>query len=401
MIVVGIVLFAANLRPAVATVGPLLGDIEDDLHISSSTEGLLLTLPVLCFGLVGPLAPALGKRFGYPRTVVVALLMLIAGLSIRLAPGLAPLFIGAALGGAAIAVGNVSLPVLVRQNFPERTGLMTGVYMTSLVSVAAVSAALAVPLAEALGGWRAGLAIWGVPAVLALGIWLTQIRRATQDEDSALAAPQPGSIRPLLRDRVAWQVTLFFGLQSCAFYVVLSWLPTIFKDEGIGSTEAGALLGVVFAAGIPLALLIPSYAAGLSHQRGLVSTCTLLIAAGFAGLIALPGDLALVWALLLGIGLGIAFPLAQIMVQLRSHDVESTAGLSAMAQSVGYVIAASGPLTVGIIHDVTGSWNPALVLMLLLGGAQLVAGLGAGRDRLVSASNPVRPVSSRPETAET
>jgi CP family cyanate transporter-like MFS transporter len=328
--------------------------------------------------------------------------MLTTGLAIRLAPGVAPLFIGAALGGAAIAVGNVSLPVIVRQNFPDRTGLMTGVYMTSMVTVAAISAAVAVPTAEALGDeWRPGLAIWALPAVLALAVWLTQIRNNDKGSEAGVnTAPQPAAIRPLLRDPVAWQVTLFFGLQSCAFYVTLSWLPTIYEDEGIGSAEAGALLGVVLAVGIPLALTIPSYATRLANQRALAATCTGMIVAGFAGLIAAPGDLALLWAVFLGIGLGIAFPLAQIMVQLRSSHVESTAGLSAMSQSIGYVIAAAGPLAVGIIHDVSGSWNPALVLMLVLGVAQLAAGLGAARDRVVAATNTSRPVFSPAETAE-
>jgi CP family cyanate transporter-like MFS transporter len=376
----GVVLVAANLRPAASTVGPLVDQIRDDLSLSATAAGILLTLPVLCFGALGPLAPALGRRVGYARTAAVALCILITGLLMRLLPGVAPLYVSAALAGTAIAVGNVSLPVLVRQKFPERTGLMTGVFMTSLVGMAALASGVVVPLSHLFDSWRGALAVWAVPALIALVVWLV-VNRGRESEPSG--RPQHARVRPLLRDPLAWQVTAFFGLQSMGFFITLSWLPTIFESHGIGSTEAGILLGVCMVVGLPLALTVPSYAARLSHQRWLVVACTSCIALGFTGLLVAPVGGAWVWAALIGAGQNAAFPIAQIMIQLRSPSVHMTAGLSTMAQSIGYLIAATGPLGMGALHDATGSWTPAVVVLLALLVPQTLVGLGAARDRHV------------------
>ncbi len=247
------VLVALNLRPAAASVGPLIPRIQQDAGISSAGAGALVTLPVLCFGALAPLAPVLARRLGARASIAGALVVLLTGLLVRLVPGTAFLFLGTALAGAAIAVGNVLMPVLVRRNFAHRTGSITGMYTTALIGFAALAAGLSVPLADALGGgWRPGLAIWALPAAVALVAWAPQLRRLRPDS-SPLADPPAGALR-LLKDRLAWQVTLFFALQSASFYATLSWLPSIFHSHGASQAQAGLLLSVSMIVGLATAV---------------------------------------------------------------------------------------------------------------------------------------------------
>lgn len=383
LLAAGMVLVAANMRAAASSVGPLLDRIRDDLGLSSTAAGLLTTLPVLCFGAVAPLGPALSRRIGYQAAVGAALGAIIAGLLMRLLPGIAPLYVGTTIAGAGIAVGNVLLPVLVRRSFHERAGLMTGVYTTALVGSAALAAAVSVPLANAFNdSWRASLGFWAAPAMLGLLAWSPQLRRKERDAGTASSALPA---RSLLRDRLAWQVTLYFGFQSCGFYVILSWLPTIFQSHGIGRTDAGLLLGASMIVGLPGALLLPGVAARARSQGGFAVVYCCFVAAGLLGLLLAPTSVPLLWAVLIGLGQQASFPLALIMVVLRSRTVAETAGLSTLMQGVGYLMAAVGPVAVGALHDITGSWNPAIVVLIVLLGFQVASGLAAGRDRKINA----------------
>jgi CP family cyanate transporter-like MFS transporter len=382
LLAVGMVLVAANLRPAASSVGPLLDRIRDDLGLSSAAAGALTTLPVLCFGLVAPLGPALGRRIGYQAAVGCALVELVAGLLLRLVPGIAPLYLGTTLAGAAIAIGNVLLPVLVKRSFHERAGAMTGVYTTALIASAALAASVSVPLANAFGdSWRAALGFWAAPAAIGLLAWLPQLRDHERDAGSTSPALPA---RALLRDPLAWQVTAYFGFQSCAFYIVLSWLPTIFQSHGIGRTTAGLLLGVSMIAGLPGALLLPGIAARAREQGRFALGCSVFVAAGLVGLLAAPTGAPWLWVALIGIGMQASFPLALILVVLRSRNVAETAALSTMMQGLGYLMAAAGPVAVGALHDATNSWAPAIVVMLGLLVFQALFGLAAGRDRKLS-----------------
>jgi CP family cyanate transporter-like MFS transporter len=383
LLAAGMVLVAANLRAAASSVGPLLDQIRHDLGLSSTAAGALTTLPVLCFGLMAPLGPTLARRIGYQAAVGAALLTLIVGLLLRLLPGVAPLYLGTTVAGAGIAVGNVLLPVLVRRSFHERAGMMTGIYTTALIGSAALAAAVSVPLANAFNdSWRASLGFWAAPAMLGLLAWSPQLRRHERDAGTSSSAIPA---RSLLRDRLAWQVTLYFGFQSCGFYVILSWLPTIFQSHGIGRTTAGLLLGTSMIVGLPGALLLPRIAARSRGQGRFAVVYSCFVAAGLAGLLAAPTAAPWLWVVLIGIGQQASFPLALIMVVLRSRSVAETAGLSTLMQGVGYLMAAVGPVAVGALHDATGSWDPAIITLLVLLVFQVATGLGAGRDRKLSA----------------
>ena len=376
-------LVAANLRAAAASVGPLLGQIRDDIGLSSTAAGALTTLPVLCFGAVAPLAPPLARRLGYAAGLAAVLACLTAALLVRLVPGVVPLFAGTLMAGAAIAVGNVLIPVLVKRDFPEQTGLLTGMYTTALIASAALAAAVTVPVSKALGGgWRAGLGVWALPAALGLLAWAPQLRSHRRDVGSDSHAASP---RKVIREPLAWQVTLFFGAQACGFYAILSWLPTILQSHGISRGTAGLLLGASMVVGLPVALLLPSRAVRARDQRGFAVAFSAFIALGYIGLIAAPASAPFLWAALIGIGQQASFPLALTIVVLRSGSVAQTASLSTLTQSGGYLLAALGPLVVGAVHDLTGSWTPALALLLGVVGVQVLAGLAAGRNRRLAA----------------
>jgi MFS transporter, CP family, cyanate transporter len=389
LLAAAMLLLAMNLRPAAAAIGPLIHRIRHDTGLSATGAGVLVTLPVLCFGALAPLAPPLARRFGARTTIIGALAVLVVGLLVRLVPGTGSLFIGTALAGAAIAVGNVLLPVLVRRDFPGRAGLMTGLYTTALIGFAALAAGVSVPLADAFGGgWRGGLGIWAVPAGLALLAWTTQLGR--REPGSEPAGVQIGGARPLLKNRLAWMLTLFFGLQSAGFYATLAWLPSIFQSHGASEAKAGLLLSLSMVVGLAAALTVPSLAARARDQRALVVIFTALTVLGWLGILIAPMSAPYLWAAVLGFGQNALFPLALTLIVLRGGTVTATAGLSTLVQTVGYLIAAVAPLGIGAIHDLTGSWTPPLIVLLVLLLPQGLAGLTAGRNRQISPAE-IRP----------
>ena len=387
LLAIGMVLLATNLRPAAAAVGPLLDRIRADTGLSATGAGVLTTLPVLCFGTVAPLAPALVRRLGERSTAALSLAVLLLGLLVRLVPGLGFLFFGTAVAGAAIAVGNVLLPILVRGNFPERVGLLTGMYTTALIGFAALSAGISVPVADAFGGgWRPGLAVWAIPAAVALAVWAPQLGRRRRSAGGT-GYHQVAGARAVLRDRVAWSVTLFFAVQSAGFYATLAWLPSVFHSHGVSTARAGLLLSLSLVIGLIPALTVPSLAARAPDQRPFVIAFVSCVAVGWLGVILVPTTASYLWVALLGFGQNASFPLALTLIVLRGGTVTSTAALSTLVQTVGYLVAAVGPLAIGAVHDITGSWTPALTVLLALLAPQLFIGLSAARARTVA---PVR-----------
>lgn len=408
-------LVAINLRPAAASIGPVLHRIQSDTGLSSGWAGALTTLPVLCFGLLAPLAPVLARRLGVHTSIAAAMCVLVAGMLVRLVSGVGFLFAGTALAGAAIATGNVLLPVVVRRDFPHRTGTAMALYTTSLIAFAALAAGVTVPLANALGGgWRPGLGVWAIPAAVAVAAWLPALVRPDapgrgqhrgggsepveeHTGNAGNASPTrhaSHTARGLLRRPLAWQVTLFFALQSGGFYATLAWLPSIFRSHGASDAHAGLLLSLTMLVGLVTALTLPGVAARSRDHRGLVVASCALTAAGLAGILVAPMSASYLWAVLLGLGQNASFPLALMMIVMRGGSVETTEALSTLSQSVGYVLAAFAPLAVGALHGATGSWVAPLILLLALVGPQLVTGLGAGRDRQLAPSPSASPSAS-------
>jgi CP family cyanate transporter-like MFS transporter len=387
LLVVGIVLLAANMRSALTSVAPLIGQIRMDTGISHGVAGLLLTLPLLAFGVLSPVVPQLARRFGMERMMFASLLLLAAGIVVRSAGTVAVLFLGTTVLGAAIVVGNVLLPALVKREFPQRVGLMTSIYTTALGISGALAAGVSVPLAQVTGmGWRGSLALWALPALIAAVAWLPHLRRSDQPENASTQTSQGGS--SMWRSALAWQVTLFMGLQSLVYYVTLTWLPEILQDDGMSATRAGWMLGVSQAVAIVTIFFAPVIASRRPSQQGVVAVAVSLSCAGTLGLLVAGSTASVLWVVLLGLGQGACFSLALTFFALRAPDSQHAATLSGMAQTFGYLLAAAGPFLFGVLRDATNAWTVPLALLLAITVCLLIAGLGAGRDAYVVAPPP-------------
>ncbi len=383
LLVLGFVLLAANLRPALTSVAPLIGQIRMDTGISNGVAGLLTGLPLLAFGLLSSIAPRLARRFGMERVLLASMLVLAAGIVLRSEGTVTALFLGTAVLGAAIALGNVLLPGLVKHEFPERAGLMTSVYVTAMAISAAIATGASFPIAGQAGiGWRGSLALWALLALVAAVAWFPKVR----GPDPANAST--GTYRRvtgLWRSPLAWQVTLFMGLQALAYYVTLTWLPEILQEEGgMSAAQAGWMLALAQVVVIPSMFLAPVLADRRPSQYGVVVAAVTLTGAGTLGLLVAAGTATALWVVLLGLGQGACFSLALTLFALRAPDPEHAAALSGMAQSVGYLLAAVGPFVFGVLRDATHSWTVPLALLLAVVVSLLVTGLGAARDAHVA-----------------
>jgi CP family cyanate transporter-like MFS transporter len=282
---IAIALVAANLRPALASVGPVLPDIRTDLGLSGAQTAMLVSVPVLCLGVFATIAPRLARRWGMEPVIAMALAAITAGLLLRVVEAEGLLFTGTVLVSAAIAIGNVLLPALIKRDFPHHSGTMMGVYTMALSGSAAVAAALTVPAGDLIGrGWRGALGAWVSLALPAFALGLPCAGGHTPPPSSPTGSPS----RTLLREPLAWQVTVFFGLQSLAFYAVLSWLPSIYREHGYSPTAASFVLAVSTFVQIPVTLVIPRILAAARDQRLHAAVCTLFTAAGLLGVLAAP-----------------------------------------------------------------------------------------------------------------
>jgi CP family cyanate transporter-like MFS transporter len=375
-----VLLVAMNLRPAFTSLGPVLPDIRLDLGLSGAAAAVLTGLPVLSLGILAPIAPLLSRRFGIERSIGIALVALGLGLILRALGGVELLVAGTVVAGGAIAIGNVLLPVIVKRDFPDRTGRVTGLYTATMSVTASLGAAITIPLGEALGtGWRGGLAAWALPVVGAIAVWMPRIWG--QARPAMIATP--GSVAELLRDRLAWQVTIFLGLQSLGFYAMVAWLPSVYRDLGLPAADAGLLASVVPLAAIAGGLTVPAAAARARDQRAAAFLASMGTVVGFLGILAFPLAAPVLWVVVVGVCQGAGFPLALTLVVLRTRTPQETQRLSAMAQTVGYMIAALGPLLMGSVHDAAAGWAVPLAMLAVLTTLQAVAGLWAGRAAYV------------------
>ncbi|WP_262283422.1 MFS transporter [Micromonospora sp. MA102] len=383
LVLVGMLLVAVNLRAAVTSLGALLDEIRDGLGLSGATAGLVTTLPTIAFAGLGALTPWLVRRWPAARVLVVAMVALTVGQVLRVVTDSAAVFVlTSALALAGIAVANILLPMLVKQHFPHRTGLVTGAYTVALTVGTTVAAASAVPVAHAFGSWRAGLGVWAGLAAVAVLPWVPlalRTRAARRTATPAVAAAAPPRVRPA-RTRLGWAMAVYFGAQSLSGYAIMGWLAQLFRDAGYAPEAAGLLLAGVTALGVPVALAMPALAGRLPTLRPLVLSLTAFSTAAYVGLALAPHGLAPLWVLLLAFGQG-AFPLILTTIGLRARTAEGTVALSAFAQSTGYVIAALGPLLVGILYEATGGWTAPIGFLLVALAVQTAAGMVIARPR--------------------
>lgn len=378
LLIAGILFIAINLRPALATVGPLVSQIREATGLSNSMLGLLTTLPLLAFGIVSSLTSLVTRRFGIGYTLLGALLLIAVGIGVRSLDGVFYLFFGTILFGIGIAFGNVLLPSLTKQNFPTDSGIITSLYSAVMAIGASLAAGLSVPLSSSFGlGWRGTLGIWSILAMVAFFVWLPQVSRIKkpQQNGSFLKA-----MLALVKESLAWKIALFMGLQSMTFYIILAWLPEILQSWGFDAHFAGWMLSLSQATGIAGSVIIPLWASKKTNQKDIVLILFILEIIGILGLLFSQMDLVVLWVSFIGFVLGGCFGLALLFIVLRSKDTATTTELSGFAQSIGYLVAATGPIIFGKIFDLTHNWTYPLLLLLVIATAKLYAGLGAGSE---------------------
>ena len=408
LLIAGIVVMAVSLRAAITSLPPVFPELSRSLGLPSAALDALAAVPVLCFGVFSGVAAPLGRRLGEEQVLGAALAMLAAGLLLRGALPGALLFPGTVLAAGAIALMNVLLGSLIKRRRPDQAGLLVGLYLTAMSGGAIVASVTAVPLLRAAGGDGAGsrlvLGLWALPALVAVAAWLPQLRLRSRP-GPAEPAPAPGGqrgVRQMARYRLAWQVTAFMGLQSLSYYAALSWFPTMFRDRGLSPAFAGDLLALMNFGNAVTALLVPVLAHRARDQRMLVGAAMVATAVGLAGSGYAPSGSAVAWVLLLGLGQGATLGLGIFLTMARAPDPVTAAALSGFAQGAGYLLAATGPPLLGVLHAVTGGWAVPVAALLVVAVGQLITGGLAGRALTVPSVShqqhePRKP--GRPDTA--
>ena len=385
---VGVVLVAFSLRSAVAALSPIISEVQADFAVPTWVAGLIGTAPPVCFAVFGIVTPILERRFGLERLAAASMLIVTAALLARaLATDAATLLLATTVLFAAVGVGNVVLPPLIKTYFPDRVGTMTALYSALLAMAAFVPPLVAVPVADA-AGWRFSLGMWAILALLAVVPWVTLVARANVARAQApvtvdLDAPAPGVLGRLPRLALAWALAGTFGISAASVYACFAWLPVVLVDiAGVSHAEAGALLSLFGAMGLPWSIIVPILITrwrrvGVVYAAALIAGLT-----GVAGMLIAPAAATILWVVLLGTPQAL-FPAVLVLIQLRSRTHEGSVALSGFAQSVGYGIAALFPLMFAVVHELTGQWQPVLIVFGLLFLATIPTGLIVTRPRTI------------------
>ncbi|WP_393915958.1 MFS transporter [Halostreptopolyspora alba] len=378
---------ALNLRLPITAVPPVLDQIQREEQFSGAVASLLVSIPVACFALFSTLAARMGHRWGLSTMIGASLVVMLVGFGIRWFPNQAGLFVGTAVLGIAITVGNVLLPPLVKRDHPDHAGVLTGLYSMALYLGAALGAGLTLPVQHAAGiGWRSAVVLWGVLPAMALLVWLARmpLDRSARGREQQPDPTQPGSPRPSLwASPTAWAVTLVFAIPALLFYALSAWLPTILMSEGMSPVRAGAMLSLVNIAAVPAALGAGILISRTRGQVWLIAATGALLVVPILGLWSGATGATELWSVLLGVGLGGGTAIGYALPLLRSADVATAARLTAMAQTAGFMLCATGPVTMGALHDITGSWASSLTALVVCSVVLVMAGFRAGRGTTV------------------
>lgn len=387
ILTIGIIFVAFNLRPAITSIGPLIRLIRDDVDITNGTAGLLTSLPLITFAIVSPIVPKLSRKLTSEIALIIGLLLIIIGILIRSFAILTPLLLGTLIIGSGIAICNVLLPGIIKDNFPLKVALMTGIYSTAMNIFAASASGLSYPFTKMLNGnWQLSLQIWMIPAILAVLIWIYITRKNTvNNEGKQIQLESNNSANNRMwGSALAWQVATLLGLQSFLFYVTISWLPEMLISNGVSLTTAGWLLSFAQIIGLPASFLVPTFAGKVRSQSLIAVSMGLSAFFGYSGLLlgsSMP--ILIISITLIGITLNGGFALALTLLGLRAKTSEQASELSGMAQSIGYLLAAAGPFAIGIVFDLTTSWTVPLIVLILISTLIMIFGFLAGRNKYV------------------
>ncbi len=381
LILLGILFIAANLRAPITSVGPVINEISDVLHLSPAFVGLLTAIPLISFALLSVFAPRVARKTGLERLLLYSMFILALGLFVRSVGNVPFLFFGAALIGAAITVGNVLMPAYIKKMFPNKVGIVTGMYLVSMNLTSALAAGFSIRIGQASGmGWQGSIGIWGVLAILAIFIWYPQVKNAPVNK----AQHKRSSSKTLWKSTLAWNVAIFMGLQSLLFYCLAAWLPTVLQNWGMDADRSGWILSFIQMAQLPIMLIGPILAAKMKDQLTLVWVTFILLMLGLAGIIFGKTNFIVPSVISIGISLGLAFTLAMMFMVLRTKTTTEAAELSGMSQTVGYIIAACGPPVFGALFSLTGNWYVPLATLVLAAIVLLIVGLNSAKNRYIS-----------------
>jgi CP family cyanate transporter-like MFS transporter len=375
-LIAGIILIAVNLRTSIASVGPLIPFIRADLGLSNGLAGFLTTLPLLTFATFSLFTPAIGKRLGMGRAIFLAMILLGLGMILRVTGGIELLLIGTGITGIGIVIANVLLIPLIKVRLPEKLGLMTALMATIMSLFAAVAAGTSVPLAVDLNlGWRGSLAFWSIFILIAMVLWIPQIRRPKAGLDS-----DQSPAKNVWKSRLAWHVTLFMGCQSVMYFTLTAWLPDMLISRGWSPVEAGAVSAVTQLLGLIGSYFAPAILIRQKQQSTFTLIVGIMYLIGFTGLFFHLDWLTYLSLGIIGISMGASLSIGYTLISLRTAEDATTAKLSAMVQSSGYYLAALGPFLFGVSLDLFNNWNFLIVFMLFFTAQFIYFGMSAGRD---------------------
>lgn len=376
-LILGILLVSFNLRPSITAVGPLIPFIREDMNLSNGLAGFLTTLPLLTFATFSLFSAAIGNRLGKAKAIFVGLLVLGTGSVLRVSAGPFALYLGTALTGIGIVICNVLLIPLVKSRMPAKTGKVMGMFSTGMTLMAAIATAFSVPLAISLG-WRGSLLFWTIFLFLALLVWWPQLKLTPKP-----SGQKQESGKSVWRSSLAWQVTLFMGVQSLLFFTLITWLPDMMIDRGLSAAQAGLIASMMQVVGLIGTFLSPVIATKFSQQSGMALAIGILYIVGFSSLFFYEIWLNVIGIGLVGLGMGASLSLAYTLIALRTKNDLYTSGLSGMAQSAGYFLAAFGPMLFGIAFDLWQDWNLLIYLMLGASTLFMLFGYYAGKNRTI------------------
>ena len=379
-IVFSIILIAACLRAPITSIGPVILEMTRQLHLTPALVGLITAIPLICFSLFSTFMPRVSAIVGLEKLLLYSLLLLAFGLFTRSAGNIFLLFSGSAFIGVAITIGNVLMPAFIKKKFPNKVGLVTGFYLVSMNLTSALAVGYSISIGK-IGnlGWKASIGIWGVLALISFFCWLPLV----QKRQSVTGRPSGTVIHVMWKSRLAWQISIFMGLQSFIFYVLAAWLPAMLQSWGMPAGKAGWMLSYVQMGQVPVMLIGPLLAGKMKNQTALIWLTFVLLFAGLMMIIIWKTEYIVSAVLLVGIAAGLAYALAMMFFVLRTRNVPESAALSGMSQSVGYFIAACGPPVFGALYGLTSSWLLSLFLLMLAAIILFFTGLSAARDRYV------------------
>ncbi|MFD1450731.1 MULTISPECIES: CynX/NimT family MFS transporter [Oceanobacillus] len=382
LIIIGIFLVALNLRPALTSIGPIMGIIRDEIGFANWNVALLTSLPLVAFAIMSITSSYLAQKYSNEKILIFGLMILSTGIIFRSSTIMFLLFLGTLFIGIGIAVCNVLLPGIIKDKFPDKLSVMTGLYSSIMGISATVASAISVPIAKNMGlGWRNALLIWAAPAIFASFYWLVLIRRKSMNHIKERLTEKQ---KDLLKSPFAWFIAFFMGCHSLLFYITISWFPEILIDFGANKTIAGFLLSYLQLVGIVSSLLIPLIAGKLKSQVGLVISLNILLIIGVIYLLLYHNDISyIISTTLIGFSLSGNFTIALLLLSIRTKNTKQATLLSGMAQSTGYALAALGPIAVGFIYDITRDWTIPIFSLILLAICSSLLGLKVGQNKFV------------------